>query len=69
MTKYSSPSHQHHYSTANRSGRNSSKFRKVIREYKHGRLHSGSKHGPLVRSTKQAVAIAYNEQLHLHGKK
>ena len=30
-------------------------------EYKHGKLHSGSKHGPTVSSKKQAIAIALSE--------
>jgi Family of unknown function (DUF6496) len=34
----------------------------VMREYKLGDLHSGSKHGPVVSSHKQAVAIALSEQ-------
>jgi len=33
----------------------------VMREYKKGKLHSGSKRGPLVKSRKQAVAIAMSE--------
>jgi hypothetical protein len=37
------------------------KFKKVMHEYKHGSLHSGSKHGPKVTSRKQAIAIAYSE--------
>jgi len=36
------------------------KVRKVIREYKEGSLHSG-KGGPVVKSQKQAVAIAMSE--------
>ena len=32
----------------------------VMHEYKHGGLHSGSKHGPKVHDRKQAVAIALN---------
>ena len=32
-----------------------------MKEYKTGKLHSGSKKGPKVRSRKQAVAIALNE--------
>ena len=39
----------------------SSKFHKVMSEYKHGTLHSGSKSGPKVKSRKQAVAIAMSE--------
>lgn len=33
----------------------------VMREFKEGKLHSGSKEGPKVKSRKQAVAIALNE--------
>ena len=36
------------------------KVRKVMREYKEGSLHSG-KGGPVVKSQKQAVAIAMSE--------
>ncbi len=38
-----------------------SKIAKVMREYKGGKLHSGSKHGPKVKSRSQAVAIAMSE--------
>jgi len=37
------------------------KVGKVMREYKAGKLHSGSKKGPLVKNQKQAVAIALSE--------
>lgn len=37
------------------------KIHKVMSEYKHGELHSGSKKGPKVQSHKQAVAIALSE--------
>lgn len=37
------------------------KVAKVMREYKTGKLHSGSKKGPEVISRKQAVAIALSE--------
>ena len=36
------------------------KVRKVMKEYKAGKLHSG-KGGPVVKSQKQAVAIAMSE--------
>ena len=36
------------------------KISKVMREYKAGTLHSG-KGGPVVKSKKQAVAIAWSE--------
>jgi hypothetical protein len=35
---------------------------KVMSEFKHGTLHSGSKRGPKVTNRKQAVAIAMSEQ-------
>lgn len=37
------------------------KIGKVMREYKEGKLHSGSKKGPKVKSEKQAMAIALSE--------
>jgi hypothetical protein len=37
------------------------KVAKVMREYKAGELHSGSKKGPVVKNRKQAVAIALSE--------
>jgi hypothetical protein len=39
------------------------KMKKVFREGKAGTLHSGSKHGPLVRhGSKQEIAIALNSK-------
>jgi hypothetical protein len=32
-----------------------------MHEYKEGKLHSGSKKGPMVKSRKQAIAIALSE--------
>lgn len=37
------------------------KIGKVLNEYRHHTLHSGSKHGPLVHSKSQAMAIAIHE--------
>ena len=37
------------------------KISKVLREYGAGKLHSGSKKGPVVKSEKQAMAIALSE--------
>lgn len=37
------------------------KMKKVMHEFKEGKLHSGSKKGPQVTNPKQAVAIAYSE--------
>ena len=37
------------------------KIKKVMREFKHGKLRSGSKHGKIVMNPKQAVAIAMSE--------
>ena len=38
------------------------KVQKVMHEFKHGKLHSGSKTGPKVKSRKQAIAIAMSEK-------
>lgn len=40
--------------------KNGKKVAKVMREYKAGGLHSGKK-GPVVKSRKQAIAIALSE--------
>jgi len=37
------------------------KVHKVMSEFKHGELHSGSKKGPLVSNPKQAIAIGMSE--------
>jgi hypothetical protein len=37
------------------------KLEKVLKEFKNKKLHSGFKKGPLVKSKKQAIAIAYSE--------
>lgn len=37
------------------------KIKKVMKEFKGGKLHSGSKKGPMVTNRKQAVAIAISE--------
>lgn len=37
------------------------KVEKVMHEFKHGQLHSGSKKGKKVRSRKQAIAIALSQ--------
>lgn len=44
-----------------RSVSKSPKIHKVMHEYKHGTLHSGSKTGPKVTNRKQAVAVAMSE--------
>lgn len=41
--------------------RGQAKVRKVMGEYKRGTLHSGSARGPVVKSRKQAMAIAMSE--------
>lgn len=38
------------------------KVSKVMHEYKEGKLHSGSKKGPKVKSRAQAIAIALSEE-------
>jgi hypothetical protein len=37
------------------------KVQKVMHEFKTGTLHTGSKKGPIVKSRKQAIAIALSE--------
>lgn len=37
------------------------KVKKVMREFKEGSLHLGSKKGPEVTNRKQAIAIAFSE--------
>lgn len=37
------------------------KVHKVMSEFKHHTLHSGSSHGPIVTSRQQAIAIALSE--------
>lgn len=38
------------------------KMEKTMHEYKEGKLHSGSKTGPKVKSRKQAIAIGLNQK-------
>jgi hypothetical protein len=42
-------------------GKGKKKVRKVMGEYSEGKLHSGSKKGPVVQDRKQAQAIAMSE--------
>lgn len=44
------------------------KISKVMREMKEGKLHSGSKKGPVVTSPKQGIAIALSEARHAGAK-
>lgn len=37
------------------------KMEKTMHEFSEKKLHSGSKHGPLVRNRKQAIAIGISE--------
>lgn len=37
-------------------------FDEVMSKFKRGELHSGSKHGPIVKSRKQAIAIMFSER-------
>lgn len=39
-------------------GLNPKKIEKVMKEFKEGKMHSGKKTGPVVKSRKQAIAIA-----------
>ena len=55
-------SHAYDWRKRNNLKRGTEKVSTVMREFKVGELHSGSKTGPLVKSRKQAVAIALSEQ-------
>ena len=46
---------------AKKATKGAKKVGKVMHEWKEGSLHSGSKKGPVVKSQKQAVAIALSE--------
>jgi hypothetical protein len=37
-------------------------WQEVMHKWKHGNLHSGSKHGPKVTNRKQAIAIMLSEK-------
>lgn len=37
-------------------------YEQVMHKFKHGKLHSGSKHGPQVKNRKQAIAIMLSEK-------
>lgn len=50
-----------HHDEKGRKTAGQAKITKVMREYKHGELHSGSKKGPQVKNRQQAIAIAMNE--------
>ncbi len=45
----------------NKKSKGKKKIEKVMHEMKEGKLHSGSKKGPIVTNSKQAVAIAMSE--------
>lgn len=44
-------------------------FDEVLHKFKHGSLHSGSKHGPKVKNREQAVAIMLSEKREAQGGK
>ena len=49
--------------------KSNAKVKKVMNEWKAGKLHSGSKKGAVVSSQKQAIAIALSEAGKSKGKK
>ena len=57
MKKRSMGAHKYHEAPKGKA-----KVEKVMHEFKHGELHSGSKEGPKVKNRKQAVAIALSEE-------
>jgi len=46
---------------AKETAKQKAKVKKVMKEGKEGKLHSGSKHGPIVSNPKQKIAIALSE--------
>lgn len=42
-------------------GKSKATIRSVMKDFKKGNLHSGSKKGPIVSNPKQAIAIALSE--------
>lgn len=46
---------------AKESKKEKQKIKKVMKEFKEGELHSGSKEGPKVKSREQAIAISMSE--------
>jgi hypothetical protein len=42
-------------------GKKSAKISKVMKEFKAGKLHTGSKKGAVVKNPKQAIAVALSE--------
>lgn len=44
-----------------KSAKGKKKVEKVMHEFKEGKLHSGSKKGPMVTNPKQAIAISLSE--------
>jgi Family of unknown function (DUF6496) len=52
-----------------KAGKKELKIKKVMHEFKEGKLHSGSKKGPEVSNPKQALAIALAESRRVSKKK
>lgn len=52
---------QHGVSMAKETPKEKAKVKKVMSEFSHGKLHSGSKKGPTVTKPAQAKAIAMSE--------
>lgn len=42
-------------------GKGKNKLKKVFKEFGEGKLHSGSKKGPVIKDRKQAIAVALSE--------
>ena len=55
------PTKWQRYSEGGQTESQTKKIAKVMREFKQGKLHSGSKKGPIVKDRDQAVAIALSE--------
>lgn len=61
MKGFRDTSKTHHTKGGPAGVKGAAKVAAVMHEFKHGGLHSGSKHGPKVVSRDQAIAIALSE--------
>jgi hypothetical protein len=59
---------KHHKSPKRHTAKGKGKIEKVMHDFKEGKLHSGSKKGPVVANPKQAIAIAISEKKKMGGK-
>ena len=69
MKGYKDSTKTHYINGKSPGPKGAAKVASVMREFRSGELHSGSKTGPKVKNPKQAVAIAMSEARHAPMKK